>query len=550
MIQVVDLPDTAPQPSAQQLMIESLTGDDESQLHYLDAVIERAALEAAASDMFCVSVSTATFRLKVLSALKKLWESGGWVVGVFQFEDKAQIVFAKQPAPGPTPDLIRDAFRQRDAVAPAHAPLEPRGTREPTMSCPLLVRMPTRGRPGQALQTLGAYRKLASGPVQIEVVLDEDDESMIDTAVLQALAELDCVITVGRHRSKIEAVNGGRVDDWAILALASDDMMPVVPGYDARMIAAMDRSFPLRDGAVYFDDGYNKSNARPGKPVLCTMPIMGRHLWEDFGHVYHPEYGSLYSDNEQTELLTAMRRMAFFDELLVEHRHHAAGKAAFDMVYQYNDSKWGAADKALFGRRAQLRRPGAQFAFDSPPLVLSLLVCSTHERAPFLRRLVRDLRGQMRGFPRRVELLVDVDAGAKTIGHKRNDLLERALGQYVAFIDDDDWVAHDYIARLLGVLDGEVDCAALEGIVTSDGKDPHRFIHTVGAAGWHTEGDVHWRTPNHLNAVKRSLALEVRFPDTSAGEDHDYSRRLRPLLKTEAAVGSTPLYFYWCRSRK
>jgi hypothetical protein len=365
---------------------------------------------------------------------------------------------------------------------------------------------------------------------------------------LQRLGDLDCLVTVGRHKSKIDAVNGGRIDDWSILVLASDDMVPVTAGYDQRIIEEMDRHFPLRDGAIYFNDGYNKEHAGEGFPVLCTLPIFGRHLWEEFGYVYFPEYGSLYSDTEQTDLLTAMRRLVFVDEMLIEHRHHAAGKAAHDAMYKFNDDKWGSADKELYIKRRALRRPGSQFAFDAPPLLLSILICSTHKRAPYLRRLLAWLRGQVRddGFHRQVEICVDIDNGELSVGQKRQKLLERAVGHYVAFVDDDDLVASDYLRRILGALKDHptTDCLSLVGVMTTDGEQPERFEHSVSFDGWYTREGVHYRTPNHLSVVRRDLAIKVGFINKSVGEDHDYSSRLRPLLKTEASTGTAPLYYY------
>src|SRR5690606_20089560 len=51
------------------------------------------------------------------------------------------------------------------------------------------------------------------------------------------------------------------------------------------------------------------------------------------------------------------------------------------------------------------------------------------------------------------------------------------------------------------------------------------------------------RLPNHLCAVRRSIALRTLFADQVFGEDSDYAERLRPLLRTEHAIDRV-LYFY------
>jgi len=550
MIPASSLPPVGASASENPIAVEKLSEDDLVQLAYLDSEIEEAA-SSFTGEIFSIGLNPDRFPLRVVHALKALWESGGWIVAPLRVADlqEIQLVFAR---PRSLSAAAVDAQR-RDAVVRGPARVQTAATQPPLrtnaaprLTTPLLVRMPTRGRPSQALEVLTAYRELASEHVKIEVVIDEDDGSMNCAEVLQRLYNLDCSICVGRHRNKIEAVNGGRVDDWAILALVSDDMVPIARGYDQRIREAMSQHFPLLDGAVYFNDGYNRDHVRPGNPVLCTLPVMGRHLYDQFGYVYFPAYGSIYSDDEQTNLLTAMRRLVFVDEIVIEHRHHAAGKAPFDALYRFNDETYGPADKALLEQRSRLRRPGAQFAFDSPPLWLSILVCSTVARRQSLRRLDEHLRAQMREFPREVELCVAVDNGELSVGAKRQALLERSVGHYVAFIDDDDWVDSRYVERVLdAVRGGEPDCASLEGVMTTDGARPERFTHSITHGGWYTKNGVHYRTPNHLSAVRRDLALKAGFVPKNVGEDHEYSKKLAPLLTTEASTGSRPLYFYF-----
>lgn len=534
-----------------------LDGDEQVALEFLDSQIEPVAASFT-GDMFGVPIAVDQASDRVIASLKKLWESGGWIVGVFQVEGGWQVIFARPRASIAPASKVTAQLEERDGQPPQclfrhEQAMDTRPARQPRTSTPLLIRMPTRGRPEQALKVLAAYRAMQlTENVKIEVVVDEDDDTMLNAVVLQRLYDLDCVATVGNHRSKVEAVNGGRVDDWAVMALASDDMVPVAAGYDVSMLAAMEQHFPLLDGAVYFNDGYNKEHSRPGDPILCTMPVFGRHLYEQFGYVYEPSYKSLYCDNEQTRLFTAMKRIVFVDELIIEHRHHAAGKAPVDALYAHND-KLGNADKKVLESRAGIVRDYSQFAFDAPPMWLSILVCSTVKRAPMLGKLVEALRAQMRLYPREVELCVDVDDGEVSIGEKRQRLLQRAVGHFVAFIDDDDMVSHDYVERIVQALRSNptVDCLSLVGVLTTNGEKPERFEHSLKHDRWYTRSDgVHIRTPNHLNATRRELAIKAGFPSKSFGEDHDFSKALKPLLKSEASTGDEPLYFYWFRSKK
>ena len=178
---------------------------------------------------------------------------------------------------------------------------------------------------------------------------------------------------------------------------------------------------------------------------------------------------------------------------------------------------------------------------------LSILICTLPERVGFLRRLRAVLDPQMQGQP--VELLLDARPRPVSIGTKRNTLLDRARGDYVAFCDDDDLVSANYVADVLAALKDSPDCAELRGIITTDGRNQRSFHHSIEHQAWSEKDRVYLRYPNHLNPIKRELALQARFPEKNHGEDKEFSDRVKPLLKT---MGASPMvtYFYQCRSVK
>ena len=178
---------------------------------------------------------------------------------------------------------------------------------------------------------------------------------------------------------------------------------------------------------------------------------------------------------------------------------------------------------------------------------LSLLICTLPERAAFLARLRRILDPQCKNQP--VEILLDDRPRPVSIGSKRNSLLQAAKGDYVAFIDDDDLVSTSYVRLVLDALRPNPDCAELRGIITTDGGGAKPFIHTVDCDEWCEKNGVYWRYPNHLNSIRRDLALQAGFPDNSYGEDKTFSDRVKPLLKTMGRISQT-IYRYEFRSQK
>ena len=181
--------------------------------------------------------------------------------------------------------------------------------------------------------------------------------------------------------------------------------------------------------------------------------------------------------------------------------------------------------------------------------ILSILICSIFDRAEMLNRLLSVLEPQCEDKP--VEVVIDTDGGEKAIGKKRNDLLAKATGCYIAFIDDDDLVANCYVDVILDAIGESMpDCVGMKGIYTVDGQNPKLFIHTIKCDEWCEKDGVYWRTPNHLNPVKREFAVKTGFPaDSNYGEDHDYSQRLKTYLKTEVMI-EEPIYYYLFQNKK
>ncbi len=170
---------------------------------------------------------------------------------------------------------------------------------------------------------------------------------------------------------------------------------------------------------------------------------------------------------------------------------------------------------------------------------LSILICSIIGREKELSRLLEDLEKQK---TEQVEILVEVDNEKMSIGPKRNSLLKKAEGDYIAFIDDDDEVSVNYVVKILEALKTNPDCCGIEGFLIRPGHK-YKFIHSIRYDTWFSKNDIYYRCPNHLNPVRRELALQVGFPEKDYGEDQDYSLSLFPLLKTEVYIQGV-LYYY------
>jgi len=180
--------------------------------------------------------------------------------------------------------------------------------------------------------------------------------------------------------------------------------------------------------------------------------------------------------------------------------------------------------------------------------ILSILILSIETRAKYLARLESILRPQQCD---EIEILVNLDDGDRTIGAKRNELLDVAQGDYFAFIDDDDTVSDDYGQSILVAARCKPDAIGFDVRCMVDGQFDRDALISVRHGEWQTttrDGKrTHLRTPNHLSPVRREIALRHRFPDINSGEDAEYSRRIFPDIRSENRIGKT-LYTYEFRS--
>lgn len=176
-------------------------------------------------------------------------------------------------------------------------------------------------------------------------------------------------------------------------------------------------------------------------------------------------------------------------------------------------------------------------------LALSILICTMESRKNKLDNLMAVLNASIYGLP--VEIVKLSDRGEMKIGDKRNRLLEIAKGNYCSFVDDDDSVDPAYGSEIIKALATKPDCVGICGVI----KQPSgqwQFRHSITVSRWCKDklNRIYFRTPNHLNPIKREYCLAAKFPPSSFGEDHSYSERIRPFLKTEVFI-EKPLYYYF-----
>jgi len=195
----------------------------------------------------------------------------------------------------------------------------------------ILVQFPTYGRAERFLDVLDKYVSMSSAQndIYFNINCDSADLSMTNSNVQRRIADIMeqrlnvCYsINYDSNTEKISAINANIADvtdtdfNWDIVVCASDDMVPKVDEWDLEITDAMQEHYPDLNGCVHFNDGNTNGN-------LITFSILGRKLYEHFGYIYHPDYKSLYCDDEFTQVVRGMGKETYIDKIIVSHEHYS-----------------------------------------------------------------------------------------------------------------------------------------------------------------------------------------------------------------------------------
>lgn len=219
----------------------------------------------------------------------------------------------------------------------------------------ILIKFPTRERPATFLPLLHRYIRFLSGKNDVRFVItcDEDDHTMNNITVKKQIADLaklcDLKLCYGHSKTKVEAINSDLVGENAnVLLVASDDMVPLLEGYDEFIADGFRQEYPQFDGALGFSDGRRTDD-------LVTLPCMGWRLYKAIGHIYHPDYYSVFCDDEQTLICRALNKLVYSSQCIIEHRWKSRKHERADSLHQRNeDPTIYAHDRKVFERRMRI----------------------------------------------------------------------------------------------------------------------------------------------------------------------------------------------------
>ena len=152
-----------------------------------------------------------------------------------------------------------------------------------------------------------------------------------------------------------------------------------------------------------------------------------------------------------------------------------------------------------------------------------MLVCSIVHRTNQLANLLAALAPQI--VPG-VGVRVFRDNLETGYGEKCQALLDSSTADYVSFVDDDDMVAPDFVARVLDALAGSPDYVGFRVLYTVDGLFRLPVIHSLRFPDWINTPDELQRDLVHFNPIRRDLALLGEW-EGGMGADFRWATQVR-----------------------
>lgn len=221
------------------------------------------------------------------------------------------------------------------------------------------VIIPTRGRAEQARACVEGLLETIQGH-DAEVVLVVDNDSMAPTRHEYRFGRPVRLLWGADQNGAVACWNvGARAADGDAFVLGADDLV-FTPGW---LDAALATLAKLPDGSGVV--GLNGLDRNGGLDDFASHFLVTRDYCERFngGVFVCPHYRSYYVDIEIHRRARALGRYAWAKDAIVEHRHHAVGKADVDSTYTL-----AAPNMALDGE-IYAERQAAGFPDDYAPIL-------------------------------------------------------------------------------------------------------------------------------------------------------------------------------------
>lgn len=219
------------------------------------------------------------------------------------------------------------------------------------MPADLLMIVPSRGRPTNIAALWDAWSATTTGNTALLVAADDDDPTL--PGYRQTCADRGIELVTGPRLRMVPTLNtvaAHRADQHYALGFFGDDHRPRTQGWDEHYLQALRE---LGTGWVYGNDLLAGERlptqwamtADIVQTLGCMVPAPVRHMW---------------ADNVIYDLGHALGRIRYLPDVIIEHCHPLAGKAAEDDGYrEVNHPEAFETDRRIYAHWYEHDRPEA-----------------------------------------------------------------------------------------------------------------------------------------------------------------------------------------------
>jgi glycosyltransferase involved in cell wall biosynthesis len=146
-----------------------------------------------------------------------------------------------------------------------------------------------------------------------------------------------------------------------------------------------------------------------------------------------------------------------------------------------------------------------------------------------------------------VEIIALFDNKKRSIGKKRQEMLDLSNGEYVVFIDDDDRIVDDYIKKIMETLYEyeNIDCVLYNVICCVENSNLKKLCkYGIEFEYGDINNGTEWRgKPSHTMVWKSEITKHHGYNDMINKEDIDWIERACLDIKTQTRIDEV-LYYY------
>ena len=131
-----------------------------------------------------------------------------------------------------------------------------------------------------------------------------------------------------------------------------------------------------------------------------------------------------------------------------------------------------------------------------------------------------------------IEHLILYDNRARSIGAKRQALVDIARGEYIAFVDDDDDISGEYVSSLLRAIETGADVITFKQRAIQNDAESIIEFGVKNEDQTFNAGGITLRAPWHVCVWRREVVDGCLFGESNYGEDLVWCKQARKRIRT------------------